>query len=145
MLEELKAELLSCFAAARLRDLGHFDAQQVRGIQAAMLIGSLRPVRPSRAQTYETVWLMLANFFLERDVLTAHDGRLDIRYERIDGAVAAMLHDVLEIQLRGSRATAEAYIERYFTWDERHESIAAVVRGVEGYRFLKARNANLED
>ena len=145
LLEELKAELLSCFAAARLRDLGHFDAQQVRGIQAAMLIGSLRPVRPSRAQTYETVWLMLANFFLERDVLTTHDGRLDIRYERIDEAIEAMLHDVLEIQLRGSRATAEAYIERYFTWDERHESIAAVVRGVEGHRFLKARNANLED
>ncbi len=145
LLEELKAELLSCFAAARLQDQGHFDAQQVRGIQAALLMACLRPVQPNRTQTYETVWLMLANFLLDRDVLTAHDGRLTIRYDRLDEAIEAMLRDVLEIQSRGSRATAEAYIERLSTWDDRHEAIAARVRAAEGHRFLKVRNANLQD
>ena len=144
LLEELKAELLSCFAAARLRDQGHFDALQVRQIQAALLYASLRPIKPTRTQPYETLWLMLANFLLERDVLTAHDGRLTIRYDRIDEAIEAMLRDVLEIQSRGSRATADSYIERLSAWDDRHDAIATRVRGAEGHRFLKVRNTNLE-
>jgi hypothetical protein len=113
-------------------------------MQAALLSTGLRPVRPTRTQPYETLWLMLANFLLDSDVLVPLDGRLMIRYESVDDTVAAMLHDVLEIMSRGSRATAEAYIQRYSTWDERHEAIATAVRGVEGHRFLRSRNANLE-
>ena len=88
---------------------------------------------------------MLTNGMLDREALVPVDGRLAIRYERIDGAVEAMLRDILEIQSNGSRATAEAYIERNRGWDDRHESIAAAVRAAEGQRFLRFRNANLED
>ena len=144
VLEELKAELLSGFAASRLRDHGHFVPQQVREIHAALVMACLRPVRPTRTQPYETLWLMVANFLLDRDVLHQVGDRLGIRYESMDEAVAAMLREVLEIQSHGSRATAEAYIARYSTWDERHEAIAAAVRSVEGQRFLRYRNANLE-
>ena len=103
LLEELKAELLTCFAACRLRDQGHFVPQQVRDIQAAVVLRCLRPVRPTRTQPYETLWLMLANFLLDRDVLHLLDGRLVIRYESMDDAVATMLREVLEIQTQGSR------------------------------------------
>ena len=145
LLEELKAELISCFAASQLVDHGHFDRQQVRQVQATLVSAGLRPVRPTRTQPYETLWLMIANVFRDRGVLLPLDGRLTIRYDAVDDAVTAMLHDVLEILSRGSRATAEAYIQRHSTWDERHEAIAAAVRGVEGQRFLRSRNANLED
>jgi hypothetical protein len=144
LLEELKADLLSCFAASRLLARGILEAQSVRGIQAATLMACLRPVRPKRAQTYETGYLMQTNWFLHHEVLIPLDGRLVIRYDRIDGAIEAMLRDVLEIQSRGSRATAEDYIGGLRTWDERHESIAAAVRAAEGQRFLRFRNSNLE-
>jgi hypothetical protein len=144
LLEELKADLLSCFAASRLLERGILQAQSVRGIQAATLMACLRPVQPKRAQTYETGYLMQTNWLLDHEVLIPLDGRLVIRYERIDGAIEAMLRDVLEIQSRGSRATAEDYIGGLRTWDERHESIAAAVRAAEGQRFLRFRNANLE-
>lgn len=145
LLEELKADLLACFAASRLLERGVVGASSVREIQAATLLASLRPVQPKRAQTYETGNLMLTNAMLDHEALVPVDGRLAIRYERIDGAVEAMLGDILEIQSNGSRATAEAYIERNRGWDERHESIAAAVRAAEGQRFLRFRNANLED
>jgi hypothetical protein len=145
LLEELKADLLACFAAARLLERGVVGASSVREIQAATLLASLRPVQPKRAQTYETGNLMLTNAMLDHEALAPVDGRLAIRYERIDGAVEAMLRDILEIQSNGSRANAEAYIERNRGWDERHESIAEAVRAAEGQRFLRFRNANLED
>lgn len=145
VMEELKADLLSAFAAPRLLARGHVDAQQVRHLQAALLFACLLSVRPNRSQTYHTGWLMLANFLLDRDALRLLDGRLAIDFELVEGAIEAMLRDVLEIQSRGSRAMAEAYIDRHGTWDDRHESVAAKVREVEGQRFSRFRNADHED
>jgi hypothetical protein len=145
LLEELKAELLSAFSASCLLDEGFMDEREVRQIQAALLFGCLLSVRPNASQTYETLWLMLANDLFDRDVLQLRDGRLHIRFELVAGGVEAMLRDVLEIQSRGSRATAEAYIRRHSTWDERHESIATAVRAVEGQRFLRSRNPSFDD
>ena len=62
----------------------------------------------------------------------------------MDDAVEAMLREVLKTQSRGSRATADAFIERYGTWDDRHEFIAAAVHAVEDHRFLRTRYAALE-
>jgi hypothetical protein len=145
LLEELKAELLSAFSASCLLDEGFLDERRVRQIQAALLFGCLLSVRPNASETYETLWLMLANHLFDRDVIELQDGRLHIRFELVAGGVEAMLGDVLEIQSRGSRATAAAYIRRHTAWDERHESIAKAVRSVEGQRFRRSRNPSFDD
>lgn len=144
LIEELKAELLSCFAAPRLQRAGHFDEERVRQIRAEALTSVLRATRPRPSEQYETLWLMQANYFLQRRVIEPDGDRLKIRYELVDDAVEAMLLEVLEIQSRGSKATADAFIERYSTWDDRHESIAAAVHAVEGHRFIRTRYAALE-
>ena len=51
-----------------------------------------------------------------------------------------MLRDVLELQSSGSRTAAAAFVERHSTWDERHESIAASVRAVDGQRLHRFRS-----
>jgi hypothetical protein len=144
LIEELKAELVSCFAAPRLRRAGYFEEEQVKQVRSVAMASVLRPTRPRPSQQYETLWLMEANFFLDRRVLDLDGGRVTIRYERVDDAVEAMLREVLEIQSQGTRATAEAFINRYSTWDERHESIAAAVRAAEGPRFLRTSYGVLE-
>ncbi len=142
-LEELKAELLSVFATARLREMGSLEEGVVRAVNAALLLECLRPVRPTKSQPYEIGRLAMANGFLEHHVLVPVDGRLDIRYEAMDGAVESMLGEVLALQLRGSRAAVEDYLERGSTWDARHEAIAASVQGSGGHRFHRFRNADL--
>ncbi len=82
--EELKAELISQYAAHRLQDLGHLSAEDVRGIAAGGILASLRPVRPIRSQPYPTLWLMEFNFFLDRGLLIYEDGKVGVRWERHD-------------------------------------------------------------
>jgi len=71
-------------------------------------------------------------------------GRLGIRHERHDAAVSAMLADVLAIQEEGSKERSTAYIDRWTTWDERHDTIARALQGAERYRYLDPRYGLLE-
>jgi hypothetical protein len=134
-IEELKAELASQFAAHELRDRGHLTEADVRGRAAGAILGSLRPVKPLRAQPYPTLWLMEFNWFLDQGLLVYEDGSLLINWSRHAEAVTSMLRRTLEIQDRGSKAEAAAFIAEYSRWDERHERLATQMRSAEKYRF----------
>ena len=143
-IEELKAELLSQFATNRLRAMGVVDDAAVRGVAASVILASLRPVRPLRSQAYSTIWLMILNYYLEQGYLVYEAGRLGIRHDRHDAAVSAMLADVLAIQEEGSKERSTAYIDRWTTWDERHETIGRALQAAERYRYLDPRYRLLE-
>jgi len=143
-IEELKAELVSQFATNRLRAMGLVDEAAVRGVAASVILASLRPVRPLRSQAYSTIWLMILNYYLEEGYLVYEAGRLGIRHDRHDAAVSAMLADVLAIQEEGSKERSTAYIDRWTTWDERHDTIARALQGAERYRYLDPRYGLLE-
>jgi hypothetical protein len=144
LIEELKAELLSQFAANWLRDAGIVGETDARGVAAGSIVAGLRPVRPLRSQPYPTLWLMQLNYFLERGLLVHEDDRIGIRHERHAEAVTAMLADVLDLQLEGSQQRAAAYIERYNTWDDHHETMARALREAERHRYMDDRYALLE-
>lgn len=133
--EELKAELISQYAAHRLEELGHVSPEEVRGIAAGGLFASLRPVRPIRSQPYPTLWLMEFNFFLDRGLLIYEDGKVGIRWDRHDSTVKELLGEVLAIQESGSKQAAATFIERWSGWDERHAALAASIRDAERYRY----------
>ncbi len=136
-IEELKAELVAQFAAHRLRELGHLTDAEVQGIAAGATLASLRPVKPIRSQPYPTLWLMEFNWFLEKGYLIYEDGSLWPRWERHEAAVTGMLREVLRIQDTGSKADAAAFIERYTTWDDRHETLARAMRAAEQSRYAR--------
>jgi len=136
-IEELKAELVSQFAAHKLRELGHLTDAEVRGIAAGATLASLRPVKPIRSQPYPTLWLMEFNWFLEQGYLVYEDGSLLIRFDRHAEAVTGMLREVLRIQDTGSKADAATFIERYSTWDDRHDALARQMRAAERSRYAR--------
>ena len=145
VLEELKAELLSTFACLWLAGVGAFTPEDVRAVAAADLLGGLRPVRPLRSQPYPTLWLMQLNHGLETGYLRIADDGIHIEHERLAETRTSMLRETLAIQDAGTHADSSAFIERYSTWDERHERIAAAVRAAEQHRYVLARFALLED
>jgi hypothetical protein len=143
-IEELKAELVSQFATHRLAAMGLLGEAEVRAVAAAAILRSLRPVRPLRYQPYPTLWLMELNYFLEHGVLVYETGGLGIRYDRHGEAVTGMLGELLAIQEEGSKPAAAAFIGRYSSWDDRHETLARTMRAVERYRYVDDRYGLLE-
>jgi len=143
-IEELKSELVSQFATNRLQTMGLVDEAGARAVTASVILAGLKPVRPLRSQAYSTLWLMVLNYFIEHGLLVYQAGRLGIRHERREGVVSGMLADVLAIQEEGSKERSSAYIDRWTTWDERHETLARALRAAERYRFLDPRYGLLE-
>ena len=144
ILEELKSELVSSFACRWLGEAGAFSPEEVTSVVAGCILAGLRPVRPLRAQPYPTLWVMLLNHHLEAGALRIEADGIHIDHARMPDAVETMLRQALAIQDHGSRVESNAFIERYSTWDERHEQIAARIRAVERYRSLHARFAILD-
>jgi len=144
IVEELKAELVSAFACLWLGEAGAYSREQVRSVVAASILGGLRPVRPLRAQPYPTLWLMLLNHHLEAGALRIEADGIHVDHARMPNALETLLREALAIQDHGTRTESNAFIERYSTWDDRHERIAARLRAAERYRTLHSRFAILD-
>ena len=53
-----------------------------------------------------------------------------------------MLEQVLDLQERGDKTAADAFINQYFVWDEAlHGAVATSIRAKEKYRFRLVRYA----
>jgi hypothetical protein len=138
LLEEMKADLVSLFAAAALQKSGDFDDARLRDVYASGILRTLQKSKPRRGQPYQTMQLMQMNFFLEKGLLAFDDktGRLSVRYERYPETVAALLERVIAVQAGGDKAAADAFIEQYSTWTEPlHETVARNMRATERFRY----------
>ena len=125
--------------------MGAYTPDEVRAVATAALLGGLRPVRPLRSQPYPTLWVMRLNHALENGYLRIGDDGLHIDHDRLVDTVTSMLRETLAIQDDGTHAKSSAFIERYSTWDERHERIAAALRAAEQHRYVLPRFAVLDD
>ncbi|HEY3519172.1 MAG TPA: NUDIX hydrolase [Gammaproteobacteria bacterium] len=140
LLEEMKADLVSLFAARQLHDRGAFDDARLHGIHADGIRRVLQKNRPRRDQPYQTMQLIQWNWFLDRGLLAVEGGRLRIRYERYDDAVSTLLAAVLELQAAGDRDRANEFVERWTSWDESlHGAVARRMRESETTRFALVR------
>lgn len=140
LMEELKSDLVSLFAAPMLAETGYYDARGLRSVYASGILRVLQVVRPRREQPYKTMQLMQWNWFLEHGVLAFDPGteRLRIDYERYPEAVKQLLQEVLAIQASGDPDRAAVFVERWGDWrEDLHEVIAARLRESVRYRFRK--------
>ena len=147
LLEEMKADLVSLFAARELRSRGYFTEAQLQAHYASGILRVLQNNRPRREQPYNMMQLMQWNWFLDRGVLRFDQGTgtLSIDYGRYHAAVADLLKEVLAIQDAGDKTRATAFIDRWSTWDEAlHGRIATAVREQARYRFRRFDYAALE-
>jgi hypothetical protein len=140
LLEEMKADLVSLFAARMLHERGFHDDARLRAIYADGIRRVLQKTRPRREQAYQTMQLIQWNWFLDRGLLTLKDGQLGIDYDRYPDAVASLLAEVLALQYAGDRDRANAFVARWTTWDEsRHGAVARRMRDAETTRFTLVR------
>jgi hypothetical protein len=140
LLEEMKADLVSLFAARELHERGAFDDARLRAVHADGIRRVLQKNRPRRDQPYQTMQLIQWNWFLDRGLLTAENGRLRIHYERYDEAVSTLLAAVLELQADGDRDAATDFVDRWTSWDESlHGAVARRMRESETTRFTLVR------
>lgn len=148
LLEELKSDLVSLFAAPALRASGHLDDDALRAQYAAGVHRTLQTVRPRVEQPYQNMQLMQFNFFMELGLLELDgtSGQLIVNYDRFHGVVTEMLEQVLQIQYSGDYEMAGDFIARWNYWDEKlHGKLANKMRDSGVYRRTIVRYHALGD
>jgi hypothetical protein len=135
IIEELKAEVMSFTIAMFLERAGEIDAARRRGVLAALVNAGLRINPPLRSQTYPTVRTMIINRLLVDGVLVRRGDRYALDHERALTTVEPYVAEILELQTRGTRAEAAAYVDRWAAWGEDNERIGALEKGVVTYRY----------
>ena len=135
-LEEMKADLVSLFAAEALRKQGYYNDAQLRSVYAGGILRVLQNNKPRRDQPYNTMQLMQWNFFLENGLLTFENGRLRINYDKYHDVVGKLLKKVLDVQYQGDKAASDRFIDEYTKWDDNlHAVVAKNIRDRQRYRF----------
>lgn len=145
-MEEMKADLVSLYSLHAQAKSGAISADDLRAVRAGGIMRTLQLNRPRLDQPYGTMQLSQFNYFLNQGLLEfdGPSGRLRIDYDRYEGAVTAMLRDVLALQYAGDPAVAGAFFTKWTAWTpELHERLANTLKGVQGPRFRLVRYAAL--
>lgn len=147
--EEMKADLVSAFTAARLNAIGEMSDELFRSVQAASVLRVLQKNQPrTKEQPYQTMQLMQMNYFLEHGLLSfdSESARLKVHYDRYNDVIRQMLNDVLTIQQGGDSQQAADFIQKYIDWTpELHARLAQRLRDSSRYRFVTVRYQALID
>ena len=136
MFEEMKADLVSLFAAPRLHAAGAYSDKQLRSIQASGILRVMRKNKPRRTQAYATMQLIQFNWYMDKGLISFEDGALNIHYDKYPDTVESLLKEVMAIQHNGDRAQANAFVDQWTNWDNNlHGVIADRMKSAESYRF----------
>jgi len=136
LFEEMKADLVSLFAAPRLHETGAYTDEQLRSIYASGILRVMRKNQPRRGQAYATMQLMQFNWFMDKGLLRYDNGTLKVDYDKYPEAVHSLLKEVLAIQHEGNRTKANAFVEEWTDWDDDlHAILADNMKQAEKYRF----------
>jgi hypothetical protein len=145
--EEMKADLVSLFAAKALRESGYYTDESLRSAYASGILRTLQTVEPRREQPYQTMQLMQFNWFVDKRLLSfdPKGGLLTIHYDRYHEVIASLLKEVLAIQHAGDRARADDFMDRWTGWTpELHDVIAQKRRASLKFRSVIVTYAALE-
>ena len=145
-MEEMKADLVSLYAAEALQKQGYYTEDQLRSVYASGIRRVLQTSQPRRTQPYQTMQLMQWNFFMENGLLAfdANTEKLSINYGKYHEVVGKLLAKVLEVQYQGDKAASDKFIDEYAKWNENlHGVIAKNIRETQQYRFRLFKYAAL--
>jgi hypothetical protein len=137
LLEELKSDLVSLFAAPSLLESGYLDEAGLRAQYADGIRRTLQIVQPRAEQPYQNMQLMQFNYFMELGLLErdAGSGLLVINYDRYHQVVTQMLGEVLQILYSGDYDLASEFVSRWNYWDEKlHGQLATLMQASGIYR-----------
>ena len=142
LLEEMKSDLVSLFAAPALQRAGYHDADSLRAHYADGIRRCLQVVRPRADQPYQNMQLMQFNYFVEHGLIEprGESSMLAIDYDRYHEVVGELLREVLHLQYAGDYELADAFVQRWNYWDDAlHGKLAARMRQNATYRSTMVR------
>jgi len=146
LIEEMKADLVSLFAARQLHASGYYTDEALRSVYAGGILRVLQTNPPRRDQPYQTMQLMQWNYFMANGLLAFDpaSGRLSIDYTQYHEVVAGLLRDVLAVQSAGDAGAAGAFVDRWATWDDAmHGRIAGALRAAPSAAHRLVRYGSL--
>jgi hypothetical protein len=137
--EEMKSDLVSLFSLQRM------NHPSLRAIQASGIRRTLQNVKPRRDQPYNTMQLIQFNWFVDKGLIKpdAKSGRLTIDYSRYPDTITSLLTEVLRLQQNGDKAATAAFFDKWTTWGDVHEKLAARIRDAQGARWRIVKYAAL--
>ena len=113
-LEEAKADITGLFGLKWLMDNGKMPKDRLQEIYASHVAGIFRTVRFSIAEAHGRAEMMEFNYLSELGAIRRmKDGRYEIDYARMPGAIEKLAKELLEIEATGDRARAEAWFKKY--------------------------------
>jgi hypothetical protein len=114
-LEEAKADVVGLFSLKWLVDHGGVPPQKLNGYYISYVAGFLRTVRFGVAEAHGRAEMMEFNYLAARGVLARDpaSGRYAIDLERMPGAVADLVRELLQQEASGDRARTEAWFAQY--------------------------------
>lgn len=119
ILEENKADVGSLYMASYLVETGKITQEEANKIYLTWAAGDLPKKRPSEEEAHRFRSIMQHNYFVEKGAIIFEKGRqLSVVPEKMADVAREMLQEVIQLQLDGDPAKAEAFVHRYGAWNE---------------------------
>jgi hypothetical protein len=112
-LEEAKADVVGMYCVAWLIDHKVLPASRAHEYYASYVAGIFRSVRYGIAEAHGRAEMMEFNYLVSQNAIVARDGKYEVAFDRIPGALAALSKELLTIEATGDRARAEHWFEHY--------------------------------
>ena len=148
LIEELKSDLVSLYAAPALREMGYYGGNELRAHYADGIRRTLQIVKPRAEQPYQNMQLMQFNFYMENGLIEANadTGLLVINYDRYHEVINELLAEVLQIQYAGDYGLTDAFVQRWNYWDDNlHGNLAQRMLDTSAFRRTLVRYNALSD
>lgn len=118
MLEENKADVASIAMTDYFVQIGKFTQEQANTIYLTWAASELPNKQPSEDEAHRSRSIMQLNYFIEKGAIEfAAGGKLKIVPEKMGQAGRDMTAEVVQLQLDGDVAKAEAFVKQYAAWN----------------------------
>lgn len=118
MLEENKADVASIAMTDFFVQIGKFTQEQANTIYLTWAASELPNKQPSEDEAHRSRSIMQLNYFIEKGAIEfAAGGKLKIVPEKMGQAGRDMTAEVVQLQLDGDVAKAEAFVKKYAAWN----------------------------
>jgi hypothetical protein len=113
-LEEAKADVCGMFSLKWLIDRGALPKEKLEEFYASYVGGMFRTVRFGTAEAHGQAEMMEFNYLSEQGAIRRNpNGRYQVDYAKMPGAIAALAKELLEIEATGDRQRAENWFKKY--------------------------------
>lgn len=140
VIEENKADVISIAFMPEYVKSGVISEQTLKEVYTTWIVRLFLKSRPQLIQPHRVADLIHFNYLLERGAISfSEEGKLRIDFGKVQSAMFNILEETIDVQLSKSPEKAQAFIDKYSTWGDIHEHIAATQKalGVKPYKEIR--------